>query len=37
MGRDPVGGMPAAKGALAYLASVNGTIWGEVLDGRDYV
>ena len=37
LGRDPAGGMPAAKVALAYLAGVNGTMRGEVLDVRDYV
>jgi NAD(P)-dependent dehydrogenase (short-subunit alcohol dehydrogenase family) len=36
LGRDPAGGMPAAKVARAYLASVNGTMRGEVLDVRDY-
>ena len=37
LGRDPAGGMPAARVALAYLAGVNGTMRGEVLDVRDYV
>lgn len=37
MGRDPSGGMPAAKVALAYAESVeNSALSGEVIDARKY-
>ena len=36
LGRDPAGGMPAAKVARAYLAGVNGTMRGAVMDVREY-
>jgi NAD(P)-dependent dehydrogenase (short-subunit alcohol dehydrogenase family) len=34
MGRDPVGALPAVRVARAYVASVEGTLTGEVLDPR---
>ncbi|HXE98167.1 MAG TPA: short chain dehydrogenase [Dongiaceae bacterium] len=37
MGRSTAEGMPAALVARAYLASVTGTMKGEVLDVNDYV
>jgi len=37
MGRESAEGMPAALVARAYLASVNGTMKGTVLDVNDYV
>lgn len=36
MGRDPAGGQPAAKVALAYQASLLGDANGHVIDSRDY-
>lgn len=36
MGQDPSGGMPAAEVARAYVASVTGTMTGQVLDARSY-
>lgn len=36
MGRDGAGGMPAAKVAAAYVASVEGRANGEVIDARAY-
>jgi len=36
LGRDPAGGMSAARVARAYLAGVDGAMRGDVLDVRDY-
>jgi NAD(P)-dependent dehydrogenase (short-subunit alcohol dehydrogenase family) len=36
MGQDPSGGMPAADVARAYVASVTGTMTGQVLDARSF-
>jgi len=36
MGRDPSGGMPAARVATAYVAAIEGRMTGKVLDARDY-
>ncbi|MBV9109393.1 MAG: SDR family oxidoreductase, partial [Gemmatimonadetes bacterium] len=36
MGQDPSGGMPAAEVARAYVASVTGTMTGQVLDARSF-
>jgi NAD(P)-dependent dehydrogenase (short-subunit alcohol dehydrogenase family) len=36
LGRDTVGGVPAAQVALAYQESIEGVCHGEVLDVRDY-
>jgi NAD(P)-dependent dehydrogenase (short-subunit alcohol dehydrogenase family) len=36
MGRDPAGGMPAAKVAAAYVAAVEGRMTGKVIDAREY-
>lgn len=36
LGRDPAGGLPAARVALAYRESVEGERSGEVLDVRDF-
>jgi hypothetical protein len=37
MGRDPGGGMPAAKVALAYAESVeNSALTGQVIDARTF-
>jgi NAD(P)-dependent dehydrogenase (short-subunit alcohol dehydrogenase family) len=36
MGRDPSGGMPAAKVATAYVSAIEGRMTGKVLDAREY-
>lgn len=36
MGQDPSGGQPASSVADAFLASVHGSMTGEVIDARDY-
>jgi len=36
MGRDPSGGLPAAKVARAYVESVEGRANGEILDARRF-
>ncbi len=36
MGRDPSGGMPAARVALAYVQSVEGQQSGEIIDARAF-
>jgi NAD(P)-dependent dehydrogenase (short-subunit alcohol dehydrogenase family) len=36
MGRDPSGGLPAAKVARAYVESVEGSANGEILDARRF-
>lgn len=36
MGRDPAPGLPAATVAQAYVASVEGTMSGRVIDAQDY-
>jgi hypothetical protein len=37
LGRDPATGLSAELTARAYLASVTGSMRGEVLDVKDYV